>query len=316
MRLGVTSVGVPEQLNCSHVPLSPRQKSLCQKKFFLLPSIQDGARIAISECQNQFRHERWNCSISQNPSVFGHELTSGTKETAFIHAIMAAGLVHAVTIFCSHGNITECVCEGRLGGRGMAEESWHWGGCSEHIRYGTWFSRKFLDGAVRNMSASKGGFTLAVMNQHNSEVGRQAVHRLMPTHCRCHGVSGSCAVKTCWKTVAAFERVGEYLKERYEQSLQVRSPSRKKVRKDRLHLPIDRQQLVFINKSPNYCVENHQRGVAGTRGRRCNRASGGPDGCNLLCCGGVTTRTWSATSSAATVSLCGAATSAAGAARA
>lgn len=55
----------------------------------------------------------------------------------------------------------------------MVEESWHWGGCSEHIRYGTWFSRKFMDGAVRNMSVSKGGFTLAVMNRHNSEVGRQ-----------------------------------------------------------------------------------------------------------------------------------------------
>lgn len=79
--LGVTSVGVPEHLNCSHVPLSPRQKSLCQKKFFLLPSIQDGARLAISECQNQFRHERWNCSTSQNPSVFGQELTSGESSS-------------------------------------------------------------------------------------------------------------------------------------------------------------------------------------------------------------------------------------------
>lgn len=86
---------------------------------------------------------------------------------------MAAGLVHAVTIFCSHGNITECVCEGRLGGRGLAQESWHWGGCSQHIRYGTWFSRKFMDGGVGNISASEGGVTLAVMNQHNSEVGRQ-----------------------------------------------------------------------------------------------------------------------------------------------
>ncbi|CAF90812.1 unnamed protein product, partial [Tetraodon nigroviridis] len=279
--LGVTSVGVPEQLNCSHVPLSPRQRSLCQKKSFLLPSIQDGARLAVSECQNQFRHERWNCSTSQTPSVFGQELTSGTKETAFIYAVMAAGLVHAVTLFCSHGNRTECACEGR--GRGLAEERWHWGGCSEHVRYGTWFSRRFMDGG-RNAS-SGGGFTLAAMNQHNGEVGRQAVHRLMPTHCRCHGVSGSCAAKTCWKTTAAFERVGVYLKERYERSVQVTSPSRKRARKAGLRPPVDGQQLVFIHKSPNYCVEDRRRGVAGTRGRRCSRSSGGADGCNLLCCG-------------------------------
>lgn len=78
----MTLVGVPEQLNCSHVPLSPRQKSLCQKKSFLLPSIQDGARLAVSECQNQFRHERWNCSTSQTPSVFGQELTSGESSSS------------------------------------------------------------------------------------------------------------------------------------------------------------------------------------------------------------------------------------------
>lgn len=75
--LGVTSAGVPEKLGCSNLPLSHRQKDLCQKKVFLLPSIRDGARLAITECQNQFRHERWNCSTSQNPSVFGHEANSG-----------------------------------------------------------------------------------------------------------------------------------------------------------------------------------------------------------------------------------------------
>lgn len=85
--------------------------------------------------------------------------------------------------------------------------------------------------------------------------------------------------------MAAFERVGVYLKERYERSVQVMSPSRKRARKDRLRLPVDKQQLVFINKSPNYCLENRRRGVLGTRGRRCNRTSSGADGCNLLCCG-------------------------------
>ena len=68
---------VPERLSCSGVPLSPRQRSLCQKTSFLLPSVQDGARLAVSECHNQFRHERWNCSTGQSPPAFGQELTSG-----------------------------------------------------------------------------------------------------------------------------------------------------------------------------------------------------------------------------------------------
>lgn len=86
---------------------------------------------------------------------------------------MAAGLVHAVTRSCSQGNMTECGCDGRLQGSGSAAEGWHWGGCSDHIQYGTWFSRKFIDNAAKNMSTTRGGYTLSTMNQHNTEVGRQ-----------------------------------------------------------------------------------------------------------------------------------------------
>uniref|UniRef100_A0A3P8UGU5 Protein Wnt n=1 Tax=Amphiprion percula TaxID=161767 RepID=A0A3P8UGU5_AMPPE len=270
--LGVTSAGAPEKLSCSNPPLSARQRDLCRRKPFLLPSVQDGARLAVAECRSQFRHERWNCSTSEEPPVFGHELTSGTKETAFIYAVMAAGLVHAVTRSCSQGNMTECGCDARLRGGSSAVEGWHWGGCSDHIQYGTWFS--------------PAAATLHTMNQHNSEAGRQAVDRTMSTDCRCHGISGSCAVKTCWRTMAAFERVGSYLKDRYLDSIQVSDRSRRKTRrKEQRRLPVDKHQLIFLNKSPNYCLEDRRRGVAGTRGRRCNRTSSGPDGCNLLCCG-------------------------------
>lgn len=79
--LGVTSAGVPEELGCANLPLSLKQLDLCQKKLFLLPSIQDGARLAIAECQSQFRHERWNCSTRDHLSVFGYELTSGEHES-------------------------------------------------------------------------------------------------------------------------------------------------------------------------------------------------------------------------------------------
>lgn len=102
-----------------------------------------------------------------------HSVTAGTKETAFIYAVMAAGLVHAVTRSCSQGNMTECGCDARLRGGGSAAEGWHWGGCSDHIQYGTWFSRKFMDHTLKNMSTSRSSHTLSTMNQHNSEAGRQ-----------------------------------------------------------------------------------------------------------------------------------------------
>ncbi|XP_034005703.1 protein Wnt-16 [Trematomus bernacchii] len=286
--LGVSSLGSPERPSCSAPPLSPRQRDLCRKQPLLMPSVQEGARLAVSECQSQFRHERWNCSVRKEPPVFGHEMTSGSKETAFLQAVLAAGLVHAVTRACSQGNMTECGCDARLRGGGAPQgaEGWHWGGCSDHIQYGIWFSRRFIDGTVRNTTSVRGGFTQSSAYMHNSEAGRQAIVRTMSTHCRCHGVSGSCAVKTCWKTVAPFERVGVYLKERYECSVQVSDRSKKKSRrKEQRRPPVDAQQLVFINKSPNYCLEDVRRGVAGTRGRRCNRTSSGSDSCVLLCCG-------------------------------
>lgn len=100
----------------------------------------------------------------------------GTKETAFIYAVMAAGLVHAITRSCSQGNMTECGCDARLqggGGFSAPAQSWHWGGCSDHVQYGTWFSRRFMEDTVKNVSSSSGGFTLSTTNQHNGEAGRQ-----------------------------------------------------------------------------------------------------------------------------------------------
>lgn len=82
--LGVTSPGVLEKVGCANLPLSHKQRDLCRKKLFLLPSIQDGARLAITECQSQFRHERWNCSTSNQPSVFGYELTSGESDVMLL----------------------------------------------------------------------------------------------------------------------------------------------------------------------------------------------------------------------------------------
>lgn len=75
--LGLTSAGVPELPGCRGLSLSDHQRELCLRKPFLVPSLRDGARLAVAECQNQFRHERWNCSTSSEPPLFGYELTSG-----------------------------------------------------------------------------------------------------------------------------------------------------------------------------------------------------------------------------------------------
>ncbi|CAL8386585.1 unnamed protein product [Boreogadus saida] len=455
MWLGISSAGVAEQRGCSDLPFSREQKELCRKRPFLLPAVQAGARLGLAECQSQFKHERWNCTISKDfkdikdikdskdskgsrrfkdskgskgsrhytiskdlkgskdhkvskdskvsrdyteskdhkdskdqkdpkeykdskdqkdyrdPkdskdfSVFGYELTSGTKESAFIHAVMAAGLVHAITRACSQGAMAECGCDASLQGPGSPQgnlqgpgssaglqdpgsppgnlqglgspsgnlqslgstagslpslgstagnlqslgstagnlpslgsplEGWHWGGCSDHTRFATWFSRQFLDGPPGNTSLPRATSpALLAVNQHNTDAGRQAVERTMVTECRCHGVSGSCAVKTCWRSLAPFERVGAVLKERFENSVEVlqRFARQKVRRKDKVsrRVPLERDRLLYLHKSPNYCLEDPGRGSLGTRGRTCSRTSRGADGCGLLCCGrGYNTR--------------------------
>nr|XP_033815626.1 protein Wnt-16 [Geotrypetes seraphini] len=290
MWLGIASFGLPEKLGCANLPLGARQRELCKKKPHLLSSVREGARLGVQECRSQFRHERWNCSMAAAAadfSVFGYEQSSGTKETAFIYAVMAAGLVHSVTRSCSAGNMTECSCDASLQNGGSPSEGWHWGGCSDDIQYGIGFSRRFLDETSNNITGKyRDGLT--TMNLHNSEAGRQAVAKLMSVDCRCHGVSGSCAVKTCWKTMSSFEKVGSFLKDKYENSVHVLDRLKKKVRrkeKDQRKIPVHKEDLIYMHSSPNYCMRDQKLAVPGTHGRVCNRTSDGPDGCNLLCCG-------------------------------
>ncbi|MPC72093.1 Protein Wnt-7b [Portunus trituberculatus] len=127
----------------------------------------------------------------------------------------------------------------------------------------------------------------------------------MRTQCKCHGVSGSCTVKTCWKTLPPFTLVGKHLFHKYKKAKSV--TVHKSRRRSSLHLRLMRAKrrgrrprkshLVYLEKSPNYCQMNPAVGSLGTAGRSCNRTSSGSGGCNLLCCGrGYNThqytRTW------------------------
>lgn len=44
----------------------------------------------------------------------------------------------------------------------------------------------------------------------------------MKMHCRCHGVSGSCELKTCWKFMPSFNEIGNLLKQKYGNAVLVK----------------------------------------------------------------------------------------------
>lgn len=53
----------------------------------------------------------------------------------------------------------------------------------------------------------------------------QAILHNMQVECKCHGVSGSCELRTCWKVMPPFRRVGIVLKERFDGATEVWEPS-------------------------------------------------------------------------------------------
>ncbi|KAH9487672.1 Protein Wnt-16 [Bulinus truncatus] len=95
----------------------------------------------------------------------------GTRETAFVYAVLSAGVVHSVTQACSVGNLTDCSCDMTRYGEADVD-GWKWGGCSDNVDYGLWFSRNFVD-APDAASQQNGRNVRNLMNLHNNEVGRK-----------------------------------------------------------------------------------------------------------------------------------------------
>jgi len=53
-------------------------------------------------------------------------------------------------------------------------------------------------------------------------VYEQAIEDYMNVQCKCHGVSGSCEIRTCWRSVPPFQEVGSILNDKYNGATEVR----------------------------------------------------------------------------------------------
>ncbi|KAA0703424.1 Protein Wnt-4 [Triplophysa tibetana] len=255
--------------------LTPGQVGVCRARGEVMESVRKATEMVIEECQHQFRNRRWNCSTTpRGINVFGRVMNQGTREAAFVHALASAAVAVAVTRGCSRGELERCGCDRKV--RGVSPEGFQWSGCSDNLSYGVAFSQNFVDEPER----AKGIFLFPV----------QAILHNMKVECKCHGVSGSCELKTCWKVMPPFRRVGSVLKERFDGATEIRLT---RVGSRTALLPRDPQvkppatrDLVYLASSPDFCRLDPDNGIPGTAGRRCNGTSRlAPDGCELLCCG-------------------------------
>ncbi len=95
--------------------------------------------------------------------------TTGTRESAFVHAISTVGVSHAVTRSCSSGSFDQCGCDRTVWGKSRKGD-FEWAGCSDNIAYGNAFSKTFVDARERTRGSHA---DRALMNLHNNNAGRQ-----------------------------------------------------------------------------------------------------------------------------------------------
>ncbi|EDW77897.2 uncharacterized protein Dwil_GK24299, partial [Drosophila willistoni] len=249
--------GLPDgRATCRSVPgLTKDQVELCYKASDVTAAALEGLDMAIRECQIQFQWHRWNCSSlstkSRNPHA-SNLLKKGYRESAFAFAISAAGVAHSVARACSQGRLMSCGCDPTINRktlnknlrqsldkekklflqyletnqiltpeeekkyeRSKIASRWKWGGCSHNMDFGVEYSKLFLD------CREKAGDIQSKINLHNNHAGRMAVSNNMEFRCKCHGMSGSCQLKTCWKSAPDFHVVGKVIKHQFRKAILV-----------------------------------------------------------------------------------------------
>lgn len=279
--------------------LRGRMAEICKNEPALLKEISKGVQMGTKECQFQFRNRRWNCTTARKS--LKKVLMRDSRETGFVNAITAAGVTYAVTRACTMGDLVECSCDKTAKGPNQLGRSldvklpgavgdgeWEWGGCGDNVNFGYRKSKDFMDARYRKRSDIK-----TLVKIHNNDAGRLAVKNHMRTECKCHGLSGSCTLRTCWRKMPPFREVGNRLKEKFDGAAKViaGNDGHSFMPDDRTIKTPTRTDLVYSEDSADFCKPNRRTGSLGTQGRVCNATSQGVDGCELLCCSrGYTTR--------------------------
>ncbi|XP_060540441.1 protein Wnt-11 [Pantherophis guttatus] len=215
------------------------QVQLCRSNLELMQTIIQAAREVIKTCRKAFSDMRWNCSSIERAPNYLLDLERGTRESAFVYALSAAAISHTIARACTTGDLPGCSCGP-------------------------------IPDAPMKMKKS-GSQANKLMHLHNSEVGRQSLKASLEMKCKCHGVSGSCSIKTCWKGLQDLKDIALDLKNRYLSATKVvHRPmgTRKHLVPKELDIrPVKESELVYLQSSPDFCMKNEKVGSYGTQDR-------------------------------------------------
>nr|ABY85209.1 wntP-3 [Schmidtea mediterranea] len=257
------------------------QRSICLRHVGLIPSVIHGVDIGIQECQHQFFNSYWNCAghnlsipdrfVSQSKkkhrkTYLDNLINKGLPESAFLLSMTSAAVAHQVSKACSSGQNKYCGCDRTI--YETPEDNFQWAGCSDNVHFGAAFSKRFLDSPHKRKI--KRNPSVGLVNLHNSHAGTKIVIDNMMMKCKCHGVSGSCETKTCYRALPDLRKVGDILKEKFSKAILVRMNDFKLVPMHSGESRITEHDLTYLKRSPNFCYHNPSYGSLGTQGRLCN----------------------------------------------
>ncbi|XP_055331362.1 protein Wnt-11b-2-like [Paramacrobiotus metropolitanus] len=277
--------------------LDKGQKYYCKRYFETMPYIVSSAKDTSTACQRQFFYQRWNCSSVEKAPNYRNDLKLGTREQAYLSALSAATVVHTIAKACAAGFLQNCNC-GPMPNEPPATD-FKWGGCGDDVSYGMKVGRFFTDIPYnQNFQLSrsskqlkqlwkKNRLTRAALSLHNQHTGRRMVADSLTRHCKCHGVSGSCQIRTCWKSLPPMKEISHRLFRNYKRAVEVRYQSNSASFEPLFPLisaPTS-DTLLYTAKSPDYCNADDRFGSMGTKNRLCNATSSGPESCKTMCCG-------------------------------
>ncbi|VDD80345.1 unnamed protein product [Mesocestoides corti] len=134
---------------------------------------------------------------------------------------------------------------------------------------------------------------MKLTNQHNYMAGAWMMISLQKQACKCHGVSGSCTQKVCFRQLQRIDTppIKAAIRQRYLTAKMVSGVQdghlMASVFKDTDFVDeyVQLEDLVFTQHSPDYCEPDPQRGSLGTQGRLCSLNTTGDGSCMNMCCG-------------------------------
>lgn len=105
--------------------------------------------------------------------------------------------------------------------------------------------------------------------------------------CKCHGPTGHCLTKTCYRWLPELKDIAQILHQKYYSAIEVRLKKMKKLVSKEKRRKLKRTDLVYTERL-NYCNSKKSLGIPGTQGRVCinkvPKSGNDMTSCKILCC--------------------------------